>query len=140
MKLPFRSLATVTSIVFSALALALMFAPARVVADWGLDVSSSVEVVCRRAAALFAGLAVMFISARNAEPSEARSALVKGVITICALLAPLGLIELYSGNVKAAILIPVSIEVVLMLAFVAVGCSHSAQRDNCTTHAHLGSK
>ncbi len=138
MKLQFRGVATATALVFFALALTLMFAPHRVVADWGIEVSLSVEVICRRAAALFAGLAVMFVSARNAEPSVARSALIKGVVAICALLATLGLFELNMGHVKPAILIPVLIEITLMLAFMAVGLSHSARPDSRRTHEYLG--
>lgn len=111
------------ALIFFALALTLMFAPNLLLADWGIEVTLSVEVICRRAAALFAGLAVMFFSARNAEPSVARSALIKGVVVIFALLAAIGLFELKMGNVTPAILSAVFIEVALMLAFVVVGRS-----------------
>ena len=117
MKLKFKSVATVSALVFFALALTLVFAPTRIVGDWGLDVTLSVEVVCRRAGALFAGVAVMLFSARNAEPSVARSALVNGIMAVCVLLTGLGLYELNAGNVTARILIPVVIEVAMLLAF-----------------------
>jgi hypothetical protein len=130
MQLQFRSVATATALIFSILAFALMFAPHRVVADWGLDVTLSVEVVCRRAAALFAGIAVMLFSARDAEPSVARSAMIKGIVAFCTLLASLGLFELNAGNVTPAILIPIFIEVALVLAFVAVGFGHAARPDS----------
>jgi hypothetical protein len=124
MKLQVRSVAAATALVFSALSLTLIFAPHLIVGDWGLDVTLSVEVVCRRVGALFGGVAVMFFFAREAEPSVARTALIKGVVAICALLTALGLFELSSGNVTPRILIPVAIEVVMMLAFLVAGRSH----------------
>lgn len=129
MKLQFRGVATVCALIFFALAITLMFAPNLLLADWGIEVTLSVGVVCRRAAALFAGIAVMFFSARNAEPSVARSALIKGVVVIFALLAALGLFELNVGNATPAILIAVFIEVALMLAFVVVGYRQPARPD-----------
>jgi hypothetical protein len=122
MKLQFRSVAIATSLIFTALALTLLFAPERLLTGWGLDLTLPVEVMCRRAAAAFLGIAVMLFSARNAEPSLARSALVKGVVVLSGMLAALGLLELAAGNVTAGILVPVLIEAVLALAFLSVGC------------------
>lgn len=130
MKIQFRSAATATALVFSALSLTLIFAPNLIVGDWGLNVTLAVEVVCRRAGALFGGVAVMLFFAREAEPSVARSALIKGVVATCALLTALGLFELGSGNVSPRILIPVAIEVVMMLAFLAAGRSHPGPPDH----------
>ena len=129
MKLQFRAVATATAVLFFVLALTLMFAPGRILADWGLDVTLSVAVIGRRAAALFAGIAVMFFLARNAEPSVARSALVKGVVALCALLATLGLFELQMGNVTPAILTAVVIEITILLAFVVAERGQAARRD-----------
>ena len=130
MRLQFKRVAIVSSLVFFALALTLVFAPHRIVADWGLEVTLSVEVVCRRAGALFAGIEFMLFSARTAEPSVARSALINGVMVICALLTALGLYELNAGNVKPAILIPVLIEVAMLLALVAAGRGQTAAVSN----------
>jgi hypothetical protein len=121
MKLQFRGVAILSAVIFFAIALTLMFAPKLLLADWGLEAGVSVEVICRRAAALFAGIAVMFFSARNAEPSTARSALINGVVALLVLLGALGLFELKMGNVKPAILSAVFIEVMLTLAFLYVG-------------------
>lgn len=115
---------------FFALALTLMFAPNLLLADWGIDVTLSVEVMGRRSAALFAGIAVMCFSARNAKPSVARSAVIKGVVVIFALLAALGLFEFSVGNVTPAILIPVFIEVSFVLAFVVTGCNEPERPDS----------
>lgn len=129
MKLNFRGLAILSALVFFALALTWMLAPNLLLSDWGIEFTSSAGLVSRRAAALYAGIAVMFFSARNAEPSTARSALIKGVVVVCFMLAALGYLEFEVGNATPRILIAVFIEVALMLAFLYVGCSHPAQSD-----------
>jgi hypothetical protein len=126
MKLEFRGIAILTALIFFALAFFWMFAPNLLLADWGLEFSTSIDVICRRMAALFVSLAVIFFSARNAEPSVVRSALIKGAVVLFALLAALGLFELKRGNVTYAILSGVFIEIMLLLAFIVVGYSQSA--------------
>lgn len=129
MKLSFRSLAIFSALGFFALALTWMLAPNLVLSDWGVELTSSAGLVSRRAAALYAGIAVMFLSARNAEPSAARSALIKGVVLACLMLAALGIFELEAGRVTPRILIAVGIEVALALAFLYVGRRQPARSD-----------
>ncbi len=76
MKLNFRSLAILSALVFFSLALTWMFAPNAMLSRWDVDFSHSVGLIARRGAALYAGIGVMLFSARNAESSPARSALV----------------------------------------------------------------
>ena len=119
MKLYFRNLAILTSFIFLALALTWMLAPNLFLASWGVDLSSSAELVGRRGAALYAGIGVMFFSARNAKPSPARSALIKGAAVVCLMLAALGVFEFATGHAEVGILVAVFIEVALTLAFLA---------------------
>lgn len=119
MNLNFRNLAIPTSFIFFALALTWMLAPNLFLASWGVDFSSSAELVGRRGAALYAGIGVMFFSARNAEPSPARSALLKGAAVVCLMLAVLGIFELATGHAEVGILVAVFIEVALTLTFLA---------------------
>ncbi|SDO70476.1 hypothetical protein SAMN05216303_102138 [Rhodoferax sp. OV413] len=121
MKLNFQRVAILIALSFFTLAATLMFAPNVMLADWGLELTLSVSVVCRRAAALFAGIAVMFFLARNAEPSPARSALTTGLVVSCLMLTALGGFELAAGHVTPKILIPMSIEVMFTLALLRVG-------------------
>ena len=123
MKLNFRTLAVVTALLFFALALTWMFAPDLVLSSWGVEFSYPVELIGRRAAALYAGVGIMFFLARNAEPSAARSALVTGFMVICSVLAALGVFELVTGHVERGILVAVLIEVAFVLAFSCVGCA-----------------
>lgn len=120
MKLNFQSVAILVALVCFALASVWMFAPELLLSNWGVEYSSSTGLVSRRAAALFAGMGVMFFTARKAEPSVARSALITGFVTACVILAVLGLFEFSSGHATVGILSAVLIEVALALAFLSV--------------------
>lgn len=116
MKLPFRNLAILASLLFFALAIIWIFTPNLFLASWGIDSSSSATLVGRRAGAVYAGVGLMFFWAKNAEPSLTRSALVMGVVFACLMLAILGVFELATGNANSGILGAVFIEVALVLA------------------------
>lgn len=123
MKLTFRTLAILSALLFFALALIWLFAPDLVLSSWGVELSDPVGLVGRRGAALYAGIGVMFLLARNAEPSVARSALISGFMVSCSVLAALGVIEFVTGNAEPGILVAVLIEIALVLAFSCIGCS-----------------
>lgn len=125
MKLHFRGFAILTSLVFLSLALVWLFAPNVLLSRWGVDFSGSAGLMARRGAALYAGIGVMFFSARTAEPSPARSALVTGFVVACSILAALGVFELATGHAGAGILGAVLIEVALALASLSV--AHDAK-------------
>lgn len=121
MKLTFYRLAVFTSVLFLILAMTWMFAPAQLLSGWGMELSTAVGLIGRRAAALYAGIAVMFFFTRNAEPSTTRTALITGIITSCSILALLGIYEFSTGHATSGILTAVFIEVALVLAFLYVG-------------------
>lgn len=121
MKLSFYRLSIISAILFLSLAIILMFAPAQMLAGWGVELTTSVGLVVRRIAALYTGLAVMFFFVRNAEPSTTRTALIAGTITGCMILAILGVYEFATGHAASGILAAVTIEVALVLAFLYVG-------------------
>lgn len=116
MKLHFRNIAILASLLFLGLAIIWLFAPTLFLASWGVDLSSSAALVGRRAGAVYAGVGLMFFCARNAEPSPTRSALVAGVVFACLVLAILGIFELVTGNANPGILGAVFIEAALILA------------------------
>ncbi|KAA8554005.1 MULTISPECIES: hypothetical protein [Pseudomonas] len=120
MQINFRSLAILSAFLFFALAFTWMFAPNILLASWGVDFSDSVGLVGRRGAALYAGIGVMFFSARNAGPSLARSSLIAGFVVTCLILAVLGVFELAMGHAGFRILSAVLIEVALIFAFLYV--------------------
>jgi hypothetical protein len=116
MKISFRPLAIVTAMLFLALALLWMFAPQRLLEGWGLVSTPMAELLGRRAAALYAGMAVMFWLARNAPASLARAGMSNGLAVACLLLAALGVFELLVGHATGGILIAVAIELTLAVA------------------------
>jgi len=134
MKLSFYRLAVFTSVQFLILAMTWMFAPVQLLSGWGVEFSTAVGLIGRRAAALYAGIAVMFFLARNAEPSTARAALIYGIVTACMLLAFLGVYEMATGHATKGILAAVFIEIVLSLLFVAV-CRSDSQKINPNSNA-----
>lgn len=117
----FRPLAIVTTLLFAALAIIWMFLPATALSGWGVPFTESAGLVSRRAAAFYAGIAVMFWRARNAPPSEGRAALVAGLITACLLIAALGLFELTMGRTNNGIFLAVTIELLVATAFLLSG-------------------
>lgn len=119
MKLKFRTLAVLFAFMFISLAVVWMFASNIALATWGVEFSYPVGLVGRRCAALFAGIGVMLFSARNAEPSPARSALVNGLVVACLMLATLGVFELVTGHAGPGILPSVVVEVALALSLSA---------------------
>lgn len=133
MKLDFRSLAILSALVFFSLALTWMFAPHLLLANWGVEFSSPVGLVGRRGAALYAGIGVMFFSARNAEPSLARSALVKGFVAACLILAALGIFELATVHANFGILTAVFIEVAFVLTFLYVNRTDTTHSNSMRT-------
>ena len=120
MKFSFRLLAILTALLFLALAFVWMFEPQRVLIGWGIASTSVTDLVARRAAALYAGIALMFWLARNTSASLARSAMSKGLAAACVILALLGIFELAAGHVTAGILAAVVIELLLALALLYV--------------------
>ncbi|HEY3048403.1 MAG TPA: hypothetical protein VGJ72_13220 [Polaromonas sp.] len=128
MKISFRRVAILSAFIFFALALTWMLAPGVLLSSWGVDLSSQAGLVGRRGAALYAGIGVMFLHARNAAPSPARSALLRGAVVACLLLAVLGISELVNGHAGPGILVAVAIEVVLVMAFLHVAITRQSTR------------
>lgn len=121
MRLSFRGLATFTSLLLFGLAAVWLLAPNLLLSDWGVAFNASAGLVGRRAAALYAGLAVMLLAARKVEPSAARSAISKGLVATLLSLAALGVYELQAGHATPKILLAVVIEVALTMGFLFVG-------------------
>lgn len=113
----FRHLAILTSVLLFGLAAVWMFAPELMLTQWGVQYSDGAGLVSRRAAAFYAGIALMLLLARNAELSKARFALATGISLTCLILATLGILEWQSGSATAQVLVAVVLEAVLAVAF-----------------------
>ncbi|WOB49676.1 hypothetical protein NYR97_21270 [Xanthomonas hydrangeae] len=127
----FRSLATLSALLFFALGAAWLLVPATMLANWGVAFdSNALGLVGRRAAPLYAAIGVMLVLVRNAPPSPGRRAVIAGFVTACLLLAMLGVAEWAAGHVNAGIFAAVAIEVGFSLAFLLVTRADAAQRRN----------
>lgn len=113
----FRHLALLSSMLLFALSAMWMFAPELMLTQWGVQYSEGAGLVSRRAAAFYAGIALMLLLARNAEASKARAALATGISLTCLILATLGILEWQSGSATTQILVAVVLEAFLAVAF-----------------------
>ena len=113
----FRLLAICAAAVCGVLTVLGLCAPQLLPALWGVPYSEPVGLVSRRAAALFLGIGVMFLLARDAPPSRCRTALCAGFIVASSMLAVLGAFELATGNAGPGILLAVLVEVLFAFAF-----------------------
>ena len=113
----FKIMAYVTTIAGCILGLRFIFAGASVLEQWGIEATDGSLIVSRRIGALYLGLALMFFLGRTADPSELRSAVCLGIGGAIALLACLGLFELWAGRVSSGIIVPVIVETVLAAGF-----------------------
>lgn len=117
MEQSFHLLAIITAGIFGILAAIWLLAPSLFLSAWNVDNPISNSLVGRRIGALYSGIAVMFLTARNAEASAALNALIDGMIVTCLMLAMLGLFEFIKGNASKGILGAVLIEAVLSVLF-----------------------
>lgn len=117
MQLSFRTLSTFTAGLCFVLALVWGFMPEVMLSTWSVGYSDATGVVARRGAVLFVALGVMFYLARNAPPSVSRSALSSGLVVGGFGLATLGVGEWLSGHAGPGILLAVTVEIALGLAF-----------------------
>lgn len=117
MKICFKNLALLSALICLVLALIWLLAPEFLLSFWSVGFSGSVGLVCRRNAALFAGMGVMLFGLRHAAPLPARSAIAMGFIVARSMLALLGMIEFTIGHAGSGILLAVAVQIVLALGF-----------------------
>lgn len=125
-RISFKSIAQVSALTCFALAIVWSVFPELLLSIWSVEFSGSTGLVCRRAAALFAGLGIMLFKLRDASPSPIRSAVTTGFVVACSLLALSGMIEFAIGHAGPGILLAVAVEIVLALGF------HLADRPEVT--------
>lgn len=102
------------------LGLRFIFAGASILKEWGIDANDGLLIMCRRIGALYLGLALLFFLGRAAAPSDLRSAVCLGIGGASAMLACLGIFELWAGRVSGRIAIPAVVEALLAAGFLWV--------------------
>ena len=113
----FKIMAHVMAIGGCILGLRFMFLGGSVLREWGIEAADGPLIICRRLGALYLALAVVFFLGRNTPASDLRSALCLGIGGASALLAGLGLLELYARRVTTGIVVSAIVELVLAAGF-----------------------
>jgi hypothetical protein len=116
----FKTVAVITAIVGFVLGAAYLFLGELVVGRWQIEPTSGVLLLSRRIGVIYLGLSLMFFLARSAPVSVARTALSAGIAFALMILALLGIYELTAGHVAPGILVSVSVEFLIALAYIRV--------------------
>ncbi len=114
----FRTIAVTTAIVAFALGVGYLFVGTLVVGLWQVQPREGVLLLGRRIGALYLGLSVMYFFAGSSPVSVTRTALSAGTAVALLFLALLGVFELSAGHAGPGILVSVTIESLMALAYI----------------------
>jgi hypothetical protein len=120
MKLSFRNVSVVSSAICFVLAFFWIVVPQFLLWIFQVESLEPALFVARRGGALFMGIAILLFLAREAESSKARRAIALGFATSCIILALLGIYELAARHAGIGILLAVTVESTLAVAFLCV--------------------
>ncbi|MGB3246265.1 MAG: hypothetical protein WBB25_17150 [Sulfitobacter sp.] len=113
----FRILSFAAAAVTGALCAVLLFVPGVIYWLFQLDSGKDTDVVSRRAAMLFLGLAVICFQSRESPDSAARRAICLGMMVSMTGLATVGLYDFMRGAVGFGIWLAISVEMFFATAF-----------------------
>ncbi len=116
----YRIAASVTAVVFLALFAILLVAGRSYVTTYGVAPSEGADFLARRAAPMFAGLAVMLWLLRDLPVGSARDGFCYGLATLWFGIAATGVYEFSMGQAGATILIAAFAEVIVGAVFLLV--------------------
>ena len=116
----FRLTSTLAAAVCAALALVLFFTPAVIYWLFQLAPHESADFIARRAAMMFAGLAVLSFQARVLLERSAQRAVSIGMVVMMAGLAVLGAWEFLIGRAGPGIFLAVGTELFFALSFARI--------------------
>ncbi len=100
------------SAILAALSLTLLIAPAIVHWLFQIDSGAATDIMSRRAAMLFAGLATITFLARDTDSTEVQRVVSAGITVTMAGLAVLGFVEWIRGAVGVGIFLAIAVELV----------------------------
>jgi hypothetical protein len=95
----------------------LLLAPSLIYWIFGLDGNEVSDLIARRAAMMFMGLAAIIFLSRNAEPSQLRQSLCLGLAIMMGALAIIGIFEFLRGAVGVGIWLAITTEITFALAY-----------------------
>ncbi len=113
----FTTIALIAAIATLGLGLGFIFAPKKMLSDWGMQAPDEAKVMSHRIGAVYLGLStILFLSRTNMPTTEA---IAIGGAVITGLLAITGLYELKGGRVSKGILVSTVVETLLTIGFLS---------------------
>ena len=113
----FSQLGLLCGSVLAALSLTLLFVPGVIHWLFQIDSATSTNVMSRRAAMLFAGLAVIVLGTRHAEPHPLRQSISLGIAVTMSGLICVGLFDWLRGAVGVGIWLAIVTEIIFASAY-----------------------
>lgn len=113
----FLLIALIAAIATLGLGLGFLFAPKKMLSDWGMQAPDEAKVMSRRIGSVYLGLSTILFLARTSMPTTEAIAIGGAVIT--GLLAVMGLFELKGGRVSKGILISTVVETLITIGFLS---------------------
>ncbi len=101
----FRIVAIAVSLICGILFLLLLFFPATYVENYGVQADAGAVFMVRRAAPMFAGIAILLWLARGLKPSPERDAMSWAMIVFFAGIGVMSIFEIWQGTADARILL-----------------------------------
>jgi hypothetical protein len=114
----FHIMAYVMTVAASILGLRFICGGAGMLREWGIEVTAGALILFRRLGVVYLALAIIFFLARNAVPSDFRSAACLVMAVAIAVLGVMGLFEYMARRAGKGILLAAVAEWVLAAAFV----------------------
>ena len=113
----FTIVATTAAIASLILSIGWFFAANSLHKRWRIKPSTPSLLIGRRLGASYAGISIMLLLGRSAQPSDLRTAICIGMLVALTILAGLGLREFAAGRVGPGILASVILEFILVTGF-----------------------
>ena len=113
----FRIVSVITALITLTLCVVLLLIPELIFWLFGIEEHSSAFFIGRRAAMLFLGISVFTWVGRNAEQSESRQSICRGLSISLFTLALLGTIEFLRGYAGIGISLAVTTELILAVLY-----------------------
>lgn len=109
-----------TSVLFLYLFFVLLFDSASFFADVDIVPGEAAFFLARRTSMFMIGISILLFLSKNFQHSDTRQAIIIATAVIMLGLATMGTYELVRGNVGKAILMPIAIETIVGISYLAV--------------------
>lgn len=95
-----------------------LFAPKKMLSDWGLKDTHEAKVMSRRLGAIFIGFSQLLYWISTIMPTNSKE-IVFGAVSLLGVAITHGLVELIHGNVSKGFLVSITVDTVLAIGFLS---------------------